>query len=196
MIKTCVACGGTGDRFDEERGDWADPREDCPGCAGRGETAGPVQAERPVGLYDMGARITRLILAREQALSLLNRAPHDRYVLAAIAVLEDEPEPGERGGPARDLRSERFDAMPERISRAVVAAGAAPSLPPRADRQTLSLRLTQCAELIIQGMSNQEIADTLYLSIDTVKTHVRRLLAETGARNRTHLVSVLRTDAA
>lgn len=143
----------------------------------------------------MGARITKLILAREQALSLLNRAPRDRYVLAAIAALEGEPEPGERGGPARDLRSQRFDAMPERISRAVAAGGSTgPSQ--LAESSTAAARMTQCGELLAQGMSNQEIAQALYLSVDTVKTYLRRLFAETGARNRTELAIMLRTAAA
>jgi len=33
----CKACGGTGDLFDKEADAFADPREDCPECWGRGE---------------------------------------------------------------------------------------------------------------------------------------------------------------
>lgn len=37
---------------------------------------------------------------------------------------------------------------------------------------------------IARGMTNQEIADTLFLSESTVKTHVGRVLAKLGARDR------------
>ena len=43
-------------------------------------------------------------------------------------------------------------------------------------------------------MSNQEIADELYLSIDTVKSHVRNLLQKLPARDRTHAVVVAFRD--
>lgn len=51
----------------------------------------------------MGARITELVLRRESALSLLKRAPHDSYVMAAIEVLENETAPGQPGGRAREF---------------------------------------------------------------------------------------------
>ncbi|CAI8183418.1 MAG: Response regulator protein VraR [Prochlorococcus marinus str. MIT 9215] len=43
-------------------------------------------------------------------------------------------------------------------------------------------------------MSNQEIADELYLSIDTVKSHVRSLLQKLPARDRTQAVVVAFRD--
>lgn len=41
-------------------------------------------------------------------------------------------------------------------------------------------------ELMRHGLTNREIADKLNRSEFTVKTHVQRILAKTGARNRTH----------
>jgi two-component system, NarL family, response regulator LiaR len=38
---------------------------------------------------------------------------------------------------------------------------------------------------IAKGMSNQEIADTLFISTTTVRTHVRNLLGKLGVANRT-----------
>ena len=42
--------------------------------------------------------------------------------------------------------------------------------------------------LIAQGLSNTEIAAHLHISLPTAKTHVGRLLAKTGARDRAQLV--------
>lgn len=53
--------------------------------------------------YSLASRVSTLILNRETALSLLRRAPADRYVLAAIAALEGEPDAGMPGGRARDF---------------------------------------------------------------------------------------------
>ena len=42
--------------------------------------------------------------------------------------------------------------------------------------------------LVAAGRSNQEIADELVVSPLTAKTHVARILAKMGARDRVHLV--------
>ncbi len=39
-----------------------------------------------------------------------------------------------------------------------------------------------------RGLSNQEIADVLYIGIETVKSHVANVLAKLGARDRIHAV--------
>jgi DNA-binding NarL/FixJ family response regulator len=43
-------------------------------------------------------------------------------------------------------------------------------------------------KLVGLGMSNAEIAAALYISVGTAKTHVARLLAKLGARDRVQLV--------
>jgi ATP/maltotriose-dependent transcriptional regulator MalT len=49
----------------------------------------------------------------------------------------------------------------------------------------LSQREVEVLRLLAAGKSNREIADTLYISLNTVATHVRNILAKTGAANRT-----------
>ncbi len=51
----------------------------------------------------------------------------------------------------------------------------------------LSLREKQVQALVVDGMSNAEVAEQLGISIRTVETHVHNLLNKTGAQNRIQL---------
>lgn len=59
------------------------------------------------------------------------------------------------------------------------------SIPPE-----LSLKEEDVLRGLCKGMSNQEIADSLVVSIDTVKSHIGSLLRKLQANNRTHAVVV------
>ncbi|WP_085711743.1 MULTISPECIES: LuxR C-terminal-related transcriptional regulator [unclassified Pseudomonas] len=57
------------------------------------------------------------------------------------------------------------------------------------DESSLSLRESQVLELIASGSSNRQIADKLFISLHTVKTHVRRIHVKLGVERRTHAVA-------
>ena len=100
------------------------------------------------------------------------------------------------------------DARPEDILNAVrvVAAGdalLAPSVTrrlierfaaqPPPGRPSIALdqlteRESEVLRLVAQGLSNAEIADRLYISLFTAKTHVSRILTKLDARDRAQLV--------
>ena len=66
---------------------------------------------------------------------------------------------------------------------------------PRSDRKPRELtaiteREHEVLRLVGLGMSNAEIAATLYITAGTVKTHVAHLLAKLGARDRVQLVII------
>jgi DNA-binding NarL/FixJ family response regulator len=52
------------------------------------------------------------------------------------------------------------------------------------DNDELSMREQEVLALIAFGMSNAEIGKELFLSVDTVKTYIRRLYSKLGVRNR------------
>ncbi len=54
--------------------------------------------------------------------------------------------------------------------------------------ESLTEREVEVLELICQEMTNQEIADELFISVRTVDAHRRNLLQKTGARNTAGLV--------
>lgn len=49
----------------------------------------------------------------------------------------------------------------------------------------LSDREQEVLALIVEGLSNQKIADRLYISIDTVKTHIRHIMDKLSVSDRT-----------
>jgi ATP/maltotriose-dependent transcriptional regulator MalT len=54
----------------------------------------------------------------------------------------------------------------------------------------LSNRELDTLKLISENLSNQEIAEALFISITTVKTHVRNILLKLEAKNRIEAVSI------
>ena len=74
--------------------------------------------------------------------------------------------------------------------RLLLAAARVPAPPPDQDHDPdeLTPREADVLRLIADGKSNREIARALYVSEATVKTHVNRIFAKTGSRDRTQAI--------
>jgi LuxR family maltose regulon positive regulatory protein len=58
--------------------------------------------------------------------------------------------------------------------------------------EPLSEREIEVLQLIAQGLSNREVGDRLYLTLNTVKAHSRTIYSKLGVNNRTQAVSKAR----
>jgi ATP/maltotriose-dependent transcriptional regulator MalT len=87
----------------------------------------------------------------------------------------------------------RMTRAPERVIVREITIPASPTFV-RDARRVESLGVTprelEILELIASGLSNREIADKIFVSENTVKTHSSRLFDKLGARRRTQAVQL------
>ncbi|MBS1675072.1 MAG: response regulator transcription factor [Actinobacteria bacterium] len=173
------------------------------GEAGSGEEAVQVTvaADPDVVLMDVrmpgldGIEATRRLADRRSAIIMLTTFDLDEYVYAAI-----------RAGAAGFLLK---DAPPESLIGAVRAAARgdallAPAITRRLLEEFITRPSSEAAEalrplttrerevlgLVGHGLSNKQLADRLFLSEATVKTHVTRILTKLGLRDRAQAVAL------
>ena len=85
--------------------------------------------------------------------------------------------------------SRRFEAVAARRSNG--SAEVIPFVAPlRELEQEPTMREIEVLQLVADGLVNREIGQRLFLSEETVKSHVRHLLAKLQARSRAHAVAV------
>jgi non-specific serine/threonine protein kinase len=99
---------------------------------------------------------------------------------------------GEAAFQAAAARGQDFDfvqAVDFALGESSGDAAPAPNTPTGPDRELLSKREWQVAELVAQGMSNKDIATELVISQRTAEGHVQKILRKLGFRSRTQIVS-------
>jgi DNA-binding NarL/FixJ family response regulator len=148
-----------------------------------------------------GIQATRQITESPQTadvrILILTTFDLDEYVYAALRagasgfLLKDTP-------PADLLTAIRTIAagdalLAPAVTRRLIAEFARlpqPGRPPAVTLEGITERECEVLALIARGLSNAEIAGTLHVTMATAKTHVGRLLAKLGARDRAQLVIV------
>jgi len=87
--------------------------------------------------------------------------------------------------------SRRFEEVAARRGTVSAPAAVLPFQGPRVElEQEPTGREVEVLQLISDGLVNREIGQRLFLSEETVKSHVRHLLAKLQARSRAHAVAV------
>ena len=163
------------------------------------EAVAQALADRPdVVLMDLrmpvldGAEATRQIRAQAPGVAILVLTTYadDDSVFPALRA-------GARGYLTKDASAEEIEAavravhggdvhLDPAVQRRLVEVAVAPA--PAALPADLTAREAEVLALIAEGLSNREIAERLVVSSATVKTHVNRVFAKIGARDRAQAV--------
>jgi len=108
--------------------------------------------------------IASALRAAAEGLSVFDSRVHATLMNAASrgGRAAQDPEPGKTDGGAAPARAEPGGALPDGLT----------------DREAEILRL------IAQGLNNPEIAARLFVTTHTVKSHINRIFAKTGSRDR------------
>jgi DNA-binding NarL/FixJ family response regulator len=162
------------------------------------------RTERPdVFLMDIrmpemdGLEATRTIVQEqpETRVLILTTFDLDEYVFEALrsgasGFLLKDTLPADLLAAVRVL-AEGEALLAPKITRRLIEqfAGRAPEpATPRPEMDTLTERELEVLAAVARGLSNAEIAEELFMSHATAKTHVSRLLTKLGARDRAQLV--------
>ena len=86
--------------------------------------------------------------------------------------------------------SRRFEQVAARRNNGQTADVIPLTAPMRELEQEPTNREIEVLQLISEGLVNREIGQRLFLSEETVKSHVRHLLAKLQARSRAHAVAI------
>lgn len=118
----------------------------------------------------------------------------DEYVFGALRAgasgfLLKDTEPDELVGAVRTVAAGHAMVAPS-VTRPLIEefVKAVPTDPIALDLDDLSSRELDVLALIARGLSNAEIADELFVEVSTVKSHVGRIFAKLGVRDRVQAV--------
>jgi DNA-binding NarL/FixJ family response regulator len=146
-----------------------------PGGGGVAATAEIVEAHpstRVLAITTLGAAGTALVMLRAGAAGYLFKdTAADRLVTAV-----------------RETHAGRTVLAAAVASELVAAVRTPPPDASRPEQDRLSDRELRVVEALAQGMSNAEIAASLYLAEATVKTHLSRIMTRWGVRDRVQLL--------
>jgi DNA-binding NarL/FixJ family response regulator len=142
-----------------------------------------------------GLEATRRILAADAGarVLILTTFDLDEYVYEALRagasgfVLKDDS-PEQLIGAIRTVAAGDALLSPTITKRVIQTFARQPRPAPPKELEELSERELDVFRLLTRGLSNGEIADELYISETTVKTHVTHILQKLGLRDRVQAV--------
>jgi DNA-binding CsgD family transcriptional regulator len=180
-------------RHDEAR---ALAREELERCTAFG-APGPLGVSlRTLGLIEPGVSGIGLL---DQAVTHLQRSPARLEHALALLELGAATRRAGRRGDARELLREALelargcgaDAIAVRAHDELIAAGARPRRDPTESRSNLTASELRVARMAAGGMTNRQIAQALFLTENTIETHLRSVFRKLEIGSRSQLARAL-----
>jgi DNA-binding CsgD family transcriptional regulator len=183
----------SGDRLDEAR---ALAREELERCRAFGAQAPLGASLRTLGLLERGDTGIELL---EEAVAHLERSPARlEHALALVELGAAIRRAGRRADAREPLRKAlelaRVSGAKVVATRAhdeLVSAGARPRRDPTESRSNLTASELRVARLASEGMTNREIAQALFLTENTIETHLRSVFRKLEIGSRSQLARAL-----
>jgi DNA-binding CsgD family transcriptional regulator/predicted negative regulator of RcsB-dependent stress response len=180
-------------RHDEAR---ALAREELERCRAYGAPAPLGTSLRALGLIEPGVAGIELL---EQAVAHLQRSPARlEHALALLELGAATRRAGRRADAREPLRealqqarASGADAIAVRANDELVAAGARPRRDPTESRSNLTASELRVARMAAEAMTNREIAQALFLTENTIETHLRSVFRKLEIRSRSQLARAL-----
>jgi NarL family two-component system response regulator LiaR len=140
-----------------------------------------------------GLRATTILRERypESRIIILTSYKKDEQIQSALKagaigyLLKDIP--GEELARAVETAVSGKPVLAPEVTQALIQATTREALPAK---ESLSAREQEVLALMAKGLNNTQIAETLYISVSTVKFHVSNILWKLGAFTRTEAVSI------
>jgi DNA-binding CsgD family transcriptional regulator len=171
-------------------------QEELERCRAFGAATPLAAALRTRGMLEQGESAIAL---REQAVELLaGSAARLERALALLelgAAVRRAGRRAEARGPLREAldlaRRCGADAVAQRAHDELVAAGARPRRDPTESRSNLTAGELRVARLAAEGMTNREVAQALFLTENTIETHLRSAFRKLDIGSRSQLARAL-----
>jgi DNA-binding CsgD family transcriptional regulator/tetratricopeptide (TPR) repeat protein len=181
------------ERHDEAR---ALAREELERCRAFGAPAPLGVALRTLGLVEQGSAGIELL---EQAVVRLESSPARLEHAVALVELGAAVRRAGRRGEAREHLRDALelarvcgaDAVSERAHDELVTAGARPRRDPTESRSHLTASELRVARMAAGGMTNRQVAQSLFLTENTIETHLRSVFRKLEIGSRSQLARAL-----